>query len=98
MSKVQMGFFEYSSLSDDMKIETDSKKIFTVGELRKFLSEENIKPSDIFASEKLHDDPQLKKHIEQQVEFELHYQNQKLNEEMDKEIEEDEKRTLIPEG
>lgn len=96
MIKVQMGFTK-STLKDDTTIETANNVKFTVGELRNFLREQNINPSDIFAAEKISSDPQLKEHIDSQVKFEIEYRDKKLNEQLEKEIEKDEKSSLIPE-
>ncbi|MCK4431283.1 MAG: hypothetical protein KAW19_08255 [Candidatus Aminicenantes bacterium] len=82
-------------ITDDFKIMANDGSVFTVGELKKFLREEGLKPSDLFNKHDLLQDPELKEAIDQGVEFELEYRDQQaeeeLNEEMKKEKEEDEK-------
>ena len=93
MVKVHMGFQD-SPLRDDRTIETNSGQKFTVGELRNFLREADINPSDLFIREKISDDPQIKKHIEEQIGYECDYREKRKKE---KEVEAEKKESLIPE-
>lgn len=93
MIKVQMGFQD-SSLRDDRTVETGSGAMFTIGELRNFLRKEtDISPSDLFTKEKIADDSQVIKCIEQQVDLELNYRERTKKE---KDIETEKKKSLIP--
>jgi len=90
-TQFQMGFFEHSMDKETVIEDESGKKICTIGDLRVFIRTGEIKPSDLFALDKLHDDPQVKKYIKEQADLELEYRDNeahaRLNKDKLKEIE-----------
>lgn len=81
-------------MANDREIIAANGAIFTVGELKKFLNKEKLKPSELFDKYDLLEDPAIKETIEEEVGFELEYRDKQaedeLNEEMRKEIDNEE--------
>jgi len=69
---------------DDRKVMSNTGEIFTIGELKKFLAEEKIKPSDLFDDYSLQEDSKIKKMIAERAEFELEYRDRESQREVDK--------------
>lgn len=61
-------------------------------ELKKLIKEQKIKPSELFDRDELRSDPVVKKEIDLAVSFEEHWKDLQLNEEMEKEIEKEERK------
>jgi len=92
-------------LSDDLELEIESGGVMTMRELREFIKEQKLSPSDLFNKFDLLEDELMKEAVNEKADFELEYRDQEAQRELEKMDKEDKEHKeelnnvdLLPEG